>query len=259
MVAPRFEIQYAAYRDWQPQDYLAQYYVDVKTEELLTLEFLVQSLQNMPTTSVMLDFGCGPIISHILPMVPKVQEIHMAEYLPANRAEVQKWLASTDDAHNWRAFALATLRLEGNPNPTETEAKAREQQARDRIKSLLPCDVNKPDPLGAQRRGFYPLVTTSYCAEGVTTSKEKWRAYIRNIASLVKPGGVLLLSAVGGAANFYRVGDRYFPCTRLDRQDVLASLGENGFTDIDIRIRQVSDRSQEDYSHLIFARAVKAG
>lgn len=82
---------------------------------------------------------------------------------------------------------------------------------------------------------------------------------MRNIASLVKPGGVLLLAAVGGAANFYRVGDRYFPCTRIDRQDVLASLGENGFIDIDIRIRQVSDRSQEDYSHLIFARAVKAG
>jgi hypothetical protein len=259
MVAPRSEIQYAAYSDWQPQDYLAEYYVEVKLEELLTLEFLVESLQTMPTTSVMLNFGCGPIISHILPIVPKAQEIHMAEYLPANRAEVQKWLANTDDAHNWRAFVLATLRLEGNPNLTETEAKAREQQARDRIRRVLPCDVNDADPLGSQMRGFYPLVTTSYCAEGVTTSKEKWCVYMRNIASLVKPSGVLLLLAVGGAANFYRVGDRYFPCTKLDRQDVLASLRENGFIDIDIQIHWFPDRSEEDYSHLIFARAVKAG
>ncbi len=55
---------------------------------------------------------------------------------------------------------------------------------------------------------------------------------------LVKPGGILSLSAVGGA-NFYRVGNLNFLCTRLNGQDVLTFLCENEFTDIDLRIRQV--------------------
>ena len=54
--------------------------------------------------------------------------------------------------------------------------------------------------------------------------------------ALVKPGGILSLSAVGGA-NFYRVGNLNFPCTRLNGQDVLTFLCENEFTDIDLRIR----------------------
>ena len=156
--------------------------------------------------------------------------------MPENRAEVEKWLAAQDDAHDWRAFTMATLRLEGNPDPTEAQANAREQQARDCITRVLPCDVTDADPLGSAMRGFYPLVMAHYCAEAVSTSKEKWRVYMRNIISLVKPGGVLIISAIGGA-NFYRMGDLNFPCTKLNGQDVLASLCDNGFTDIDLRIR----------------------
>lgn len=259
MVAQKPEIQYADYRDWTAQDYLTDYYVEVQPDELLTLEFLVESLQKMPPISVMLDFGCGPIVSHILPIVPKVQEIHLAEYLSANRALVDKWLANQDDAHNLRTFTSATLRLEGNPNHTEAEAKAREQQARDCITRVLPCNITNADPLGSKMRGFYPLVTSHYCAEAVSTSKVQWRVYMQNMMSLVKPGGVLLLSAVGKSANFYRVGDRYFPCTSIDGQDVFASLCENNFTNIDLRIRACPHHLKEDYNYLIFAHAVKAG
>ena len=46
-------------------------------------------------------------------LVPKAAEIHLAEYLPANRAEAERWLRGDADAHDWRAFTRETLRLEG--------------------------------------------------------------------------------------------------------------------------------------------------
>lgn len=250
------EIQYADYSDWETQDYLAEYYTEVLPDERFTLEFLVKAVQKLPPTSVALDFGCGPNLPHIFPVVPKVQEIHMAEYLASNRAEVEKWLLSRDDAHDWREFTLEVLRLEGNSAPTAAAANTREQAARACVTQVLPGDVTQADPLGAERRGFYPLVTTHYCAESVTTSKDQWRMYMQNIMSLVKPGGTLILSVCGGGS-FYRVGDRYFPGAGINGQDVLASLCDNNFINIDLQIRQVSDHSKQGFSNIIFAYAVK--
>lgn len=256
MVVTTSEIQYANYSEWKPKDYLAEYYAQVMADERFTLEFLVESLRKTPSLSVALDFGCGPIASHILPLVPKVQEIHMAEYVSSNRAEVEKWLTAQDDAHDWREFTLETLRQEGNAEPTAAQVNEREQQARDRVTRVLPGDVTDADPLGPQMREFYPLVMAHYCAEAVSTSKEKWRVLMQNIMSLVKPGGILILSACG-AGNFYRVGDLYFPCSKINGQDMLASLCENNFTNIDLRIRQIPDHSEQGYSNVIFACAVK--
>ncbi len=39
--------------------------------------------------------------------------------------------------------------------------------------------------------------------------------------------------------------------------DLLASLGDDGFTDMDLRVRQVLDHSEQGYSSVIFACAVK--
>ena len=125
------------------------------------------------------------------------------------------------------------------------------------INQVFAGDAFDADPLGPDRRGFYPLVTTHYCAEGASCSREAWRVCMRNILSLVKPGGTLILSACG-AADFYSVGGRYFPCAGISAQDVLASLGDNGFTDIDLRVRQVPDHSEQGYGSVLFARAVKA-
>lgn len=256
MVMQTSEIQYTDYSNWEPKDYLAEYYAEVMPDARFTLEFVVESLQKMPPLSVALDFGCGPIVPYILPLVPKVQEIHMAEYLSSNRAELQKWLLDRDDAHNWREFTLETLRLEGNSAPTEAEVNTREQKARACVTRVLPGDVTQSDPLGSAMRKFYPLVTAHYCAEVVGTSKEKWRVYMQNIMSLVQPGGVLIVSACG-AGSYYRVGDRYFPSTKLNIQDVLACLCDNNFIDIDLRIRQIPDNSEQGFSNVIFARAFK--
>jgi hypothetical protein len=257
MTTQQSEVQYADWSEWQPQEYLTEYYTEVMPDERFAMEFIVESLRKVGPVPVALDFGCGPTVHHVFPLVPKAEEIHLAEYLAGNRAAVEAWVAGQENAHDWLAFSQETLRLEGSADVAEPAARAREEEIRQRITQVLPGDAGDTDPLGPERHGFYPLVTSHYCAEGATIDKETWRTYMRIIECLVLPGGTMILSACG-AANFYCVGDRYFPCAGVNAQDVLQQLSDDGFTDIDLRVRQVPDHSEQGYSSVIFACAMKA-
>jgi SAM-dependent methyltransferase len=249
-------VDYAPWNEWQARDYLVEYYAEIMPDEQYALAFLQESLERLPEVEVALDYGCGPTVHHAVALVPKAKEIHLAEYLPGNLAEIQKWLDLSQDAHNWETFTRHILQLEGVANPSDTDVEQREQESRRRITKLSISDAGDDDPLGTDMRGFYPLVTTHYCAEGATNEKKTWARYMRNIASLVKPGGTLILSACG-AADYYMVGERLFPCAGVNAQDVLSCLQSNRFAEIDLRVRCVPDHSEQGYSSVIFACAKK--
>jgi hypothetical protein len=256
MLTESLEINYSAWSEWNPKDYLSEYYAEVMPDERYALEFLVESLRKLPPITTALDFGSGPTVHHLFALVPKVQEIHAAEYLPANREEVRRWLAKDDQAHDWNAFAYETLALEGNLQPSPVDIAAREDETRQRTTSIWAADAGERDPLGPEKRGYYPLVTTHYCAEGATHDKDTWRLYMENIVSLVRPGGTLILSACG-AADFYCVGTRLFPCAGVTAEEIISCLHANGFRNLDVRIRSVPDHSEQGYSSVIFVCAVK--
>ncbi|RYX81924.1 hypothetical protein EON83_22035 [bacterium] len=244
------------YSQWQPEEYLTEYYGEVQPDEHFAVEFLVETVARLKPVSVALEFGCGPTIHHALALANLVGELHMADYLESNRAEVEKWRRKDEGAFNWDHFGVETLQLEGNAHPTQEQVAEREELLREKITQVVPCDAFSSEPLGEGNNRIYPLVASHYCAEACTTDQEEWRACMRNISSLVETGGTLIIS-VCGAASAYAVGDRYFPCAGVDEKDVLACLLEIGFTDIDLRVRQVPSQSEQGFSSVVFASAVK--
>jgi hypothetical protein len=245
------------YSEWDPQDYLNEYYCKVMPDERLTMQFLIESLSAMRPIATALEFGCGPTIHHSAPLVSVADEIHMSEYLASNRAEITKWLHASEDAFDWSHLIDESLRIEGVVNPTVEQRREREQQARRKVTQVLPGNAFDVDPLGPEKSGFYNLVTSHYCAEACTTNKPEWSFCMSNIAGLVAPNGTLILSAcnVNGA---YTVGKRLFPCAGITEVEVVRSLRENGFTHVDLRVRQVPMHSGQGYGTVTFARAVKA-
>lgn len=250
-------LDYAQWTEWRASEYLAEYYSEVMADEQHALAFLCESVKRLPEVSVALDYGCGPTVHHAAALAPKALEIHLAEYLPDNRAAVQQWIDRAENAHDWNILTRYILQMEGNESPSAEDIEEREQATRRRITRIVGSDAGDCDPLGPAMRGYYPLVTTHYCAEGATNSKETWALYMRNIISLVQPGGTLILSACG-AADFYIVGDRMFPCAGVDGHDIMSCLQTNGFRDIDLRVRSVPDHSEQGYGSVIFACATKA-
>lgn len=249
------QTQTASYDAWNPKDYLSEYYSEILPDERFTLEFLVETVRKLSPVSLSLDFGSGPVIPHIFPLIPKTEEIHMSEFVSSNRRELEKWLKNDPEAHNWRDFTLETLTCEG-VNPTNYNAHQREQEARRVVTKILSGDVTSSDPIGPISRGCYPLVSALYCAEAVSSNHQIWHNNIKNIMSLVKPGGTLILAACG-LCDYYQVGKNRFPCTRIEPQDMLSILYSNDFTNIDLRVRQLHDQVTQGLSLTILAAAVK--
>ena len=209
--ATTVKTQYSDYQKFDARAYAAEHYGVIYPDEQTGLEFLVECLQQIPSIPVALDFGCGPTVSHLLPFTAKAKEIHAADYLAVNRAEIEKWAAQKPDAWDWRKSTLEILRLEGNPQPRIADAQKRERETRDRITAILPCDATQSDPLGADKREFYSLVTAHFCVD-VTAN---------NLGS------------------FFRVGDNYFPHATVSPQDVVKCFCDNGFVNIDLKVRQI--------------------
>ncbi|MEA5463711.1 guanitoxin biosynthesis pre-guanitoxin forming N-methyltransferase GntF [Leptothoe sp. PORK10 BA2] len=251
------EINYSEYSDWDPKKYLQEYYSDIMPDEQYCLEFLTESLKRMAPVPFALDFGSGPIISHIIPLVTKAQVVHVSEYIESNLLELKKWLSADKEAYDWRLFTQKVLQLEGNHESTAFDVQQRESEVRKKVTHVIPGDVRETHPLGESKHCFYPLVTAHYCAEGISLNKDEWRTYMRNIMSMVQPGGTLITSACG-SGNYYRVGESCFPSTELNPQDVLSCFLENGFVNLDIRVRDLPEYSEQGFFYTIFACGVKA-
>src|SRR2546423_802580 len=117
--SPSTSVIYARFEEWSARDYLTEYYSSVMEDERHTLAFLIDSLRGLPEVERALDVGSGPCVHHAFPLVCAAKEIHCADFLPVNRAEIERWLRQEPHAHDWSAFTRETLRLEGaEPMPT---------------------------------------------------------------------------------------------------------------------------------------------
>lgn len=245
------------FAEWEPRDYLRDYYSYVEPDEKETISFLVEASKNIPQGSTILEFGSGPTLHHIFPVVPYVSEIHMADYVEKNLDELKKWVEKAPDMHSWKPFVAYTLECEGLKNPTDEQIEQREEETRRKITKFMQADAGKTDPLGADTRGKYDVVYSCYCADSATGDKKTWDLYMKNIISLVSPGGFFVTTALR-KATYYKVGERYFPSANVDEHDFERALRldfSKGNTTIEIR--ELPEHEYLGYTSILLAHAVK--
>jgi hypothetical protein len=209
--------------DWVPKEYLAEYYDEVKPDELHTIAFFVDAMKQVEPGEPVLLFGVGPTLHHVFLAAGKVSEIHLADYLQANLDELERWMERDAGAHDWRAFVRYTLQCEGIASPTDEQVCEREDLTRAKITRLLRADARLADPLGEPNAGRYRTVISAYCADSATGDRATWEAYMRNIGALVRPGGVLITAALRRCRG-YLVGGKPFPSADVDEGDLRAVL-----------------------------------
>lgn len=245
--------------DWtqfDPAEYLNDYYADVGPENLALLRFLAEAYEGVPRGSRLLDFGGGPTIYPLISAVGRVQEVHFSDYLDANLAEVKKWLANAPGAFGWDDFVRRAILIETGKECSDADVRRREEAIRALVTKLTRCDASRTPPLEG-RYEPYDVVVTNFCAESATSDRWQWRTFVANIASLLVPGGVLIMSALKGATS-YAVGRRSFPAVRISAEELAELLEETGFPEKGIEIRSVpADRTTRSYEGLLLAVARK--
>ena len=112
--------------------------------------------------------------------------------------------------------------------------------------------------VGADLRGHFAIVLSPFCADSATDDKAVWTRYSRNIASLVRPGGLMLTSALRRCRR-YRVGKRFFPSADIDEADLQKVLAEDFAPDsVSVEVRETPEHSDQGYAGILLARARKA-
>lgn len=241
---------------FSPRDYLREYYADVGAENLAILRFLMRSLRAISPDSVLLEFGGGPTVYTLIAASTYANEIHFCDYLESNLEEVRKWLCKDHSAFNWTQFIKTTLVLEGKDYSFHSVTK-REDEVRARVKRIMRCDANRRYPID-QTACQYDVLVTNFCAESATTDRRQWNRFVRNITSLIKPGGQIIMSALKGADS-YAVGQEVFPAVHIMEEDLIEALCEAGFVEDTIRMECVSaDRPSRHYQGLMFTTAIKS-
>ena len=190
----------------------------------------------------MLEVGCGPTVHHVLPFAPHVASIHMADYLPENLTEVERWQQTAPGAYEWRQYStLVADLLRGRGECVDAEGL--ETLARRRIEQLLSCDLKQPDILG--RPAAYPVVGAFYCTEEVGIAMTRWEEVMGNLCRAVAPGGLLYLTCLRDT-DFYMVGDTRYPCARITEDDVRRVLPALGFDMRESIVEGATVSSQHD-------------
>ena len=84
---------YASFEnDWQPREYLAEYYSAVQPDERRTIAFFVDAMRDADPNEPVLVFGVGPTLHHVFLAAGKSAEIHLGDYLATNLSEIRHWI-----------------------------------------------------------------------------------------------------------------------------------------------------------------------
>ena len=231
-----------------PGEYLEDYYAVVEPDEVETIAFFADAIRDTRPQAPILFFGTGPTLHHVFLSADRASEIHLADYLPQNLAEIERWLARDADAHDWRPFVRYTLECEGLDAPTEAQLARREELTRAKVTRLLQADAGDREPLGER----YATVVSAYCADSATADRATWETYMRHIAGLVEPGGVFITAALRRSRS-YLVGGKRFPSADVDEHDLRAVL-EPEF-DCAIEVREVPEHARLGYAGIVLATA----
>jgi hypothetical protein len=234
--------------DWVPRAYLADYYRVVEPDERETIAFFAEAMKEAPAGEAVLVIGTGPTLHHVFLAAPKASEIHLADYLPANLEEIERWRTRDPTAHDWRAFVRYTLECEGRKDPADEEIARREELTRSKVTRLLQVDARRPIALGRR----YATVISAYCADSATDDRATWESLMANITGLVGPGGLFITAALRRCRS-YLVGDKRFPSANVDEHDLRRVLAP-GFSPR-VHVRHLQGHEAQGYSSIILADA----
>lgn len=246
-------------KHWRPKDYLNEFYQApvVVADEIEAIKFQIDVLKKMKKKPVALEFGSGPTAHRLIAAAPYVSEIHVVDYLDVNLKELKRWVDKHEDRHNWEHYVRYILKCEGIQNPSQQQITQREDIARKKITRFSKADAGKKNPLGKKYAGYYSHVYSGFCADSATGDQKTWFKFMRNIASLVSPGGTFFTAALRKSA-YYKVGKNFFPSANIDEHDLRRVL-ELDFLpgSITMEVRDLPELAPEGYEGIVLAYAVK--
>ncbi|XP_064620546.1 indolethylamine N-methyltransferase-like [Lineus longissimus] len=209
--------------------YLNNYYVLENNPYLYRFLQMMHQLVaagSIPDGGRLLDVGSGPCIHSVISTGSRCSEIVCSDFVEQNRDEILRWVNGAIDAHNWEPVFQYVCKLEGKSD----EWKTRQSHIRQAIKHVVPCDVHQDNPLAPLVFEPFDVITSSLCLEAACLDEPSYRKAVKRLASLLKPGGLLIIGGVHGQS-FYSVAKETFSSLPTSKQMIESVFADAGLGD----------------------------
>lgn len=220
-----------ALRNAYKKQFLARPYLEeyvtmkVSPSQVEKLHSFLQS--DLIQGETLLDLGSGPMILNSLMISSRFRHIVLSDLVEENRLELNKWIKKEEDAVDWSLPAEQIAAFEGYSDIKKGALEILER-TRSAIRKVIPCDVLEPGVLPLEHRETFDVVLSSGCLDAAAADHESFRRVARNVSTLVKPGGLLVIMGVGGIKS-YNVGTVYFPHANLTENVLKEAVTDAGF------------------------------
>ncbi len=241
--------------EFDPKEYLNQYYlIEPDIEDRFVVEFMVKALRKMPPDLLTLEFGGGPTLFAVATLAPQSREIHFCDYVTASLDEVRCWLADDPNAFDWTSYIRLSLEIEGQPTTPAAIAERRADMRR-KVTRLSHCDALSDTPLG-QCKLQYDLVVAQTVTDTAARNVPEWMQIMRNIGTVVAPGGWFLISVLTGTRD-YVIGEKRFPYVDLSDEDIYRGYVAAGFDPETFYLERIDTPTGRSYAGVASATARK--
>ncbi|XP_059123794.1 nicotinamide N-methyltransferase [Peromyscus eremicus] len=217
---------------FNPRDYLEKYYSfgSRHCAESVILRHLLEDLFKIfclggVKGDLLIDIGSGPTIYQLLSACESFKEIIVSDYTDQNLQELQKWLKKEPGAFDWSPVVTYVCDLEGN----RTKGPEKEEKLRRAIKQVLKCDVTQSQPLGGVSLPPADCLLSTLCLDAACPDLPTYRTALRNLGSLLKPGGFLVM-VDALKSSYYMIGEQRFSSLPLGWEAVRDAVEEAGYT-----------------------------
>ncbi|XP_073459261.1 nicotinamide N-methyltransferase-like [Aquarana catesbeiana] len=216
------------YNDFDPKIYLDQFYA-IDEDHKMTEEaiFLFTFMKNVFSSghvegNSLIEIGAGPTICHILSACENFKQIYLTDYVERNLQEIEKWIKGDKEAFDWSPHLKYVCDIENHRSTEEEKA----EKIRRKV-SLMKCDVTKSNPLEPNSLPLTDCVIIAGCLICASKNSEEFKTSLKNVVSLIRPGGHLIINDYLGAS-YYAVGEAKFSVLSLDENIVREAVAESG-------------------------------
>ncbi|CAJ0940355.1 unnamed protein product [Ranitomeya imitator] len=254
------------YQDiFDPEGYLNTYY-NPKSGLLVVDGFLNFALKKLCEAfgkrgvrgKTLIDIGHGPTIYQDLSACESFDEIIGADYTDRNREYYERSLRNEAGTFDWTNVIQKVCAMEGKGMSVEEKKK----KLRDTVKKTMKCDVLNDNPLEPLMLPQVDCVMSLCCLECACCDLDTYRNVLKNVSSLLKPGGHLIIMEVLNCSTYLSGGKR-FSCLVLTEEFMRSAITETGYEIVDLEvIPRKYDKDQyelcnHDSSLFVLARKVK--
>ncbi|KAE8592178.1 hypothetical protein XENTR_v10018674 [Xenopus tropicalis] len=104
----------------------------------------------------------------------------------------------------------------------------KEEKLRGKIKQVLLCDVSKSNPLEPVMLPKVDCLISTVCLEAACRNYDSYKTALKNLSTLLKPGGHLLMAGDLGA-NYYEVGSNKVFSLPVNEAFLRKAVNESGY------------------------------